>query len=140
MAIEGNDQPDGGPAIDVHHHLWDLSMGRHPWLAPTGGLTAIGDLGYLRHDYGLEDIARDTAGSNVVATVHVEALWDPTRAPTEETAWLDSLPLRDGSSPSARRGDPADHPLAPGPGVTLDRGQAGGEPGVAPWRGPAPAA
>jgi len=96
MAIEANDEPDRGPAIDVHHHLWDLSMGRHPWLAPTGGLTAIGDLSYLRHDYGLDELARDIAGTNVVATVHVEALWDLTRDPTEETAWLDSLPLRDG--------------------------------------------
>ena len=24
----------GGPVIDPHHHLWDLSLGRHPWLRP----------------------------------------------------------------------------------------------------------
>ena len=31
----------GGPVIDPHHHLWDLSLQRHPWLAKaraTGGV------------------------------------------------------------------------------------------------------
>lgn len=88
--------PDGGPVIDSHHHLWDLSMRRHPWLAPDGGVTALGDLAYLRRDYLVDDFARDAAGSGVVGSVHVEALWDPARDPVEETAWLDSLPLRDG--------------------------------------------
>ncbi len=27
--------PYAGPIIDAHHHLWDLGLGRHPWLAAT---------------------------------------------------------------------------------------------------------
>ena len=23
---------DDLPVIDAHHHFWDLSMGKHPWL------------------------------------------------------------------------------------------------------------
>ncbi len=96
MAQPDMPPPDTGPVIDAHHHLWDLSMGRHPWLAPVGGLTALGDLSYLRHDYLVDDFARDAEGTGVVGTVHIEALWDPARDPEEETLWLESLPLRDG--------------------------------------------
>ena len=88
--------PDQGPVIDCHHHLWDLSMGRHLWLTPKAGLAGLGDLAYLRHDYGVPELAADIAGTGVVATVHIEALWDPSRPPVEETEWLDSLPLQPG--------------------------------------------
>ena len=79
-----------GPVIDCHHHLWDLSMGRHPWLA-EGGMTALGDLSYLRHDYLPADFASDATGTGVVASVCVEALWDSPNGPMEEIAWFDSL-------------------------------------------------
>ena len=26
-----------GPVIDPHHHLWDLSLRRHPWLEKARG-------------------------------------------------------------------------------------------------------
>ena len=85
-----------GPVIDVHHHLWDLSMGRHPWLTPEGGPTSLGDLAYLRRDYLPTDFEADSAGQNIAATVCVEALWDRMRDPFEEVAWWDTLPRRDG--------------------------------------------
>ena len=84
------------PVVDAHHHLWDLSMRRHPWLTTDANLPGLGDLSYLRDDYGVDDFLADSAGCGVAATVHVEALWDPARDPAEETAWLDGLPLRDG--------------------------------------------
>jgi predicted TIM-barrel fold metal-dependent hydrolase len=80
-----------GPIIDPHHHLWDLGLGRHHWLAPraerSGGL---GDLARLRRNYFPSDYLRDAAGHSIVATVHVEASWDP-NDPLGETRWLDSL-------------------------------------------------
>lgn len=82
--------------IDVHHHLWDLSMGRHPWLRPGGGPASLGDLAYLRRDYLPADFEADSEGLNVAATVCVEALWDEARDAFEEVDWLDGLPRRPG--------------------------------------------
>jgi len=79
-----------GPIIDAHHHLWDLSLGRHPWLAGQG-IGALGDIGYLRRDYLIADLLADMAGQGVTGSVHVEALWDRSRDPAEETAWLEGL-------------------------------------------------
>ncbi len=85
--------PYNGPIIDAHHHLWDLSGGHYPWLtAPAAAIGALGDISYLRRDYLPADYLEDTAGQGVVASVHVEALWDPARHPAEETQWLDALP------------------------------------------------
>ncbi len=81
-----------GSIIDTHHHLWDLSMERHPWLfSNSDGVKSLGDLTALQRDYTVDDYLQDTAGQNVVASVHVEAHWDRTRPPLEETQWLESL-------------------------------------------------
>jgi predicted TIM-barrel fold metal-dependent hydrolase len=80
-----------GPIVDAHTHLWDLSMGRHPWLAPSGNaVQALGGLDKLRRTYVVDDYLRDTARQNIVASVHIEALWDPAD-PVGETRWLESL-------------------------------------------------
>lgn len=50
----------------------------------------MGGLDTLRHDYLVADYLRDSAGQNVVASVHIEALWDPSD-PLGETQWLESL-------------------------------------------------
>jgi len=81
-----------GPIIDAHHHLWDLSGGNYPWLTtPAAAIGALGDIGHLRRNYLPSDYAADIAGQGVVASVHVEALWNPARSPVEETRWLDAL-------------------------------------------------
>ena len=80
-----------GPIIDPHHHLWEFGLGRHPWLAPaTGSSGGLGDLARLRRDYLPQDYLSDAQGHNVVATVHVEASWDP-GDPLGETRWLESI-------------------------------------------------
>ncbi len=80
-----------GSIIDPHHHLWDLSLGRHPWLAPTAGdVGGLGELAPLRRNYLPDDYLRDAAGHAVVATVHVEAAWDPADC-VGETRWLESI-------------------------------------------------
>lgn len=91
-----------GPVIDPHHHLWDLSLGRHPWLAsPVAGQDEMvhGSIASIRRDYGVSEYLRDTSRQNIVATVHVEAGWSDD-FPLEETRWLDSLDKR--SSVAAR--------------------------------------
>jgi predicted TIM-barrel fold metal-dependent hydrolase len=80
-----------GPIIDAHTHLWDLSMNKHPWLRPSeGGLQALGGLEKLRRTYVVEDYLRDSARQGIVASVHIEALWDPSD-PLGETRWLETL-------------------------------------------------
>ncbi|CCV12099.1 amidohydrolase family protein [Mesorhizobium sp. STM 4661] len=84
-------KPYSGPIIDAHHHLWDLGLGRHPWLAATaderGGL---GELGPLRRNYLPDDYMRDASRHDVVATVHVEAGWASDDC-VGETRWLETL-------------------------------------------------
>ena len=79
-----------GPIIDPHHHLWDLSMGKHPWLLPTDpSVQALAGLSTIAHDYVVADYKRDAARHDVVATVHIEALWSGD--PVGETRWLETL-------------------------------------------------
>lgn len=85
-----------GPVIDPHHHLWDLSMQRHPWLVSNKQAVkpedemVFGSVEPIRRDYLPDDYKRDTQGQNIVATVHIEAGWDE-RYLDQETQWLDDL-------------------------------------------------
>ncbi|MDX8533939.1 amidohydrolase family protein [Mesorhizobium sp. VK25A] len=79
-----------GPIIDPHHHLWDLSMGKHPWLLPTDpSVQAVAGLSEIATDYLVDNYVRDSSGHNIVATVHIEALW--AGDPVGETRWLETL-------------------------------------------------
>jgi len=81
-----------GPIIDAHHHLWDLSLGRHPWITSAdSAIKALGDIGYLRRDYLVADYLADIGHEPVEGSVYVEAAWDRTRPPLEEIAWLEGL-------------------------------------------------
>lgn len=82
-----------GPVVDPHHHLWDLSLDRHPWLKEArdnGGEMVFGSLAPILRDYGVEEYRRDIANQNIVASVHVEAGWSD-NYPLAETRWLDGL-------------------------------------------------
>lgn len=78
----------GLPIVDAHHHLWDLTANRHPWLsdAPLAQFR-YGDYAAIRRDYLPEDYRRDSAGHRIVATVYVEAEADPAD-PLRETRWV----------------------------------------------------
>ena len=81
-----------GPIIDAHHHLWDISLGRHPWLtSDDSAIKALGDISYLRQNYLVEDLVEDIGPQKVVGSVYVEAAWDRARPPVEEVAWLEGL-------------------------------------------------
>lgn len=79
-----------GPIIDAHHHLWDLTMGKHPWLEPSNGDVPLAGLENLRSSYLLEDYRRATERHDVAYSVHIEALWDASD-PVGETRWLETL-------------------------------------------------
>ena len=76
------------PIIDPHHHLWDLSAGRYPWLQQDYDAQAffLGDYHALRHNFLPPDYRRISAGCQVIATVHVEAERDRNEQ-VAETAW-----------------------------------------------------
>src|SRR5438270_238372 len=86
-----NDSPDAVTLIDAHHHLWDLSQRKHPNLSgePRDDFF-MGDDSGLRRNYLPEDYLRDSAGHNVLTTVHCEAEWD--RADQlGETRWISRI-------------------------------------------------
>jgi predicted TIM-barrel fold metal-dependent hydrolase len=82
--------------VDAHQHFWDLAGDRHPWLAAAAMIPfRYGDYAAIKRNYLPPDYRADTAGHRVVATVHVEAEWDP-GDPVGETRWLAALRERTG--------------------------------------------
>ena len=85
-----------GPIVDAHQHFWDLARNYHPWLCDEPPIAfRYGDYGRLRNSYIPEDYLRDTASFDVVASVYVEAEWDP-NDPVGETRWIHSIAERHG--------------------------------------------
>ena len=85
-----------GPVIDAHHHLWDLGLGKHPWLAASRSDEMVfGDPTPLVRNYLPDDLRADAARQNLVASVHIEGGWDAAD-PVGETRWLEGLAERHG--------------------------------------------
>lgn len=85
------------PIVDAHHHLWDLSRGRYPWLQQAYNPKEffLGDYQPLCRNFLPPDYRAASAGCNVVATVHVEAERDRSEQ-MAETAWLHELHAQHG--------------------------------------------
>jgi predicted TIM-barrel fold metal-dependent hydrolase len=82
--------------VDAHQHFWDLARNYYPWLADAEMIPfRYGDYAPLRRDYLPADYRRDAAGHRVVATVHIEAEWNPVD-PVGETRWLAALRVETG--------------------------------------------
>lgn len=79
------------PIIDAHHHFWDLSLNKHPWLCDAEMIPfRYGDYSTIRKNFLVKDYQQLAAHQNVVKTVHVEAEWESTD-PVGETRWLHAL-------------------------------------------------
>ena len=77
--------------IDTHHHFLDPRAHYYPWLNDAGAPAhRYGDHSALKRPYLPADYARDTAGVNLVGSVHVEADWDP-KDPVGEMRFIASL-------------------------------------------------
>lgn len=84
-----------GPIVDAHHHLWDLSDDRYPWLGSARRPEMVfGKSEPLARNYLIADYLRDIAGENVVKSVHIEAGFGG--APWEETEWVQAIADRHG--------------------------------------------
>lgn len=81
-----------GPIVDAHHHFWDLGLGKHAWL--EGG-SADDELASLRRNHLAADYEALALAENIVASVHVEANWDPLDT-AGESRWLDTLQRQPG--------------------------------------------
>lgn len=78
------------PAIDAHHHLWDLEANRYPWLMPGEGPPPFPNFETLCRDYLVADFRADGARQAIVKSVHVQAEHDEAD-PVRETAWLQAV-------------------------------------------------
>ncbi len=102
------------PAVDAHHHFWDLARNPHPWLRDLpmipfryGDYSALRGRNFLQAEY--DEAAR---GQGIVASVTIEGEWDPAD-PTGEARWMSAL--------AAETGRPAAHVAQ----AWLDRGDIG---------------
>lgn len=77
--------------IDTHHHFLDPEAHYYPWLRDAGvPHHRYGDHSALKRPYLPADYLRDTAGIDLVGSVHVEAEWDP-KDPAGEMRFIASL-------------------------------------------------
>lgn len=84
------------PLIDAHHHYWNPSENYHPWLCDEPPIAfRYGDYSAIRRSYMPEQYFADAGHHNIVATVYVEAEWDP-NDPGGEVDWVDALHARTG--------------------------------------------
>lgn len=76
--------------VDAHHHFWDVERNYLPWLRDAPIRFRYGDYSALRRNYLAEDYRRDNGRYEVVASVYVEAEWDP-RDPLGEIDWVSEV-------------------------------------------------
>jgi predicted TIM-barrel fold metal-dependent hydrolase len=77
--------------IDTHHHFLDPEAHYYPWLNDPGHPHhRYGDHTALKRSYLPADYRRDTAGVQLLGSVHVEAEWNP-HDPVGEMRFIASL-------------------------------------------------
>ncbi|MGH1360584.1 MAG: amidohydrolase family protein [Burkholderiaceae bacterium] len=77
--------------VDAHHHFWDLDRNYHPWLRDEPMIPfRYGDYSRIRRNYLPPDYLADSARFKILASVYIEAEWDPTD-PIGETRWIHEI-------------------------------------------------
>lgn len=66
-----------GGIVDAHHHFWEPSLGRNPWLRPDAHIPfRYGAYESIKRDYLPPDLLTDAQGFRIVATATMETEWD----------------------------------------------------------------
>lgn len=94
-----------GALVDAHHHFWEPSAGRQPWLRPGAAIPfRYGPYESIKRDYLPPDLERDAAGAGfrLVGSVAMETEWDDSD-PMGEINHIESVESRF-SLPSAAIG------------------------------------
>ena len=79
------------PIIDAHHHFWDLSLNKNPWLNANKQIPfRYGDYASICKNFLISDYKETSKNHNIVKTVHMETEWDQ-NDPVGETKWLHKL-------------------------------------------------
>ena len=79
------------PIIDAHHHFWDLSLKKNPWLNPDKQIPfRYGDYKSICKNFLISDYFEVSKNHNIVKTIHMETEWDPSD-PIGETKWIQKL-------------------------------------------------
>ena len=79
------------PIIDAHHHFWDLSLKKNPWLDANNQIPfRYGDYSSICKNFLISDYKEVSKKHNIVKTVHMETEWDASD-PVGETKWLQQL-------------------------------------------------
>lgn len=76
--------------IDAHHHLWDLSHCRYPWLLERGVKRFFGDPTPIQKDYLVSDFIADHDLLPIGKSVHIQVGTQPADA-VKETLWLQDV-------------------------------------------------
>lgn len=93
--VEGGAAELPARIVDAHMHIWDLSLGKHPWLCGEPIPFRYGDYSSIRRTYLVDDFLADTGPLNVVASVYIEAEWDPAD-PVGEIRWVHGVAAEKG--------------------------------------------
>jgi predicted TIM-barrel fold metal-dependent hydrolase len=99
-SVSRDDAAGGGaddiPIIDAHHHLWDLTQGKHPWLCGEHVIPfRYGDYSAIKRNFLPADYRAVSSGHRVIATVTMEGEWDE-RDPVAETRWMSDVARQHG--------------------------------------------
>ena len=79
------------PIIDAHHHFWDLSLKKNPWLNPDKQIPfRYGNYKSICKNFLTSDYFEVSKNHNIVKTIHMETEWDPSD-PIGETKWIQKL-------------------------------------------------
>jgi predicted TIM-barrel fold metal-dependent hydrolase len=85
------DAADDEAIVDAHQHFWDPGTHYYPWLVDEPPIPfRYGDYRPIRRRYLPPDFRADAAPFRVIASVYVEAEWDP-KDPVGEMRYIDAL-------------------------------------------------
>ena len=77
--------------LDSHHHFWNLSMKKHPWLYERPLINfRYGNYEKICKNFLFHDYMKVSANYNVHKTIHMEAEWDR-KDPIGEIIWLEKI-------------------------------------------------